>query len=52
MRTNNTTCILTGLKVDVMITSQEFVSNSLTPQFDAVQVTNNLVINNYKYFYF
>jgi len=49
MRTNNTNCILTGLKVDVMITSQEFVSNSLTPQFDAVQVTNNLIINKYNY---
>ncbi|XP_060835591.1 E3 ubiquitin-protein ligase HERC2 isoform X3 [Rhopalosiphum padi] len=37
MRTNEKTCIITGLKVDVMIINQEIVSNSLTPQFDAVQ---------------
>jgi len=38
MRTNEKTCIITGLKIDVM--NQEFVSNSITSQFDAVQVTN------------
>lgn len=50
MRTNEKTCIITGLKVDVMIINQEFVSNSLTPQFDAVQVTNKqiLIVNKNK----
>jgi len=55
MRTNKKTCIITGLKVDVMIINQEFVSNSLTSQFDAVQVTNkNILIKitiNLKYFH-
>jgi len=46
MRTNEKTCIITGLKVDVMIINQEIVSNSLTPQFDAVQVTYNLKYKN------
>lgn len=48
MRTNEKTCIITGLKIDVMIINQEFVSNS-TPQFDAVQVTNrfNYSINHF-----
>lgn len=44
MRTNEKTCIITGLKVDVMMFNQETVSNSITPQFDSVQVTNNLDI--------
>lgn len=48
MRTNEKTCIITGLKVDVMMINQEFVSNSLTPQFDAVQVTNKYLIIVYK----
>lgn len=38
MRTNETTCIVSGLKIDVVLTNQESVSNSLVPQFDSVQV--------------
>uniref|UniRef100_A0A2H8TU70 HECT-type E3 ubiquitin transferase n=1 Tax=Melanaphis sacchari TaxID=742174 RepID=A0A2H8TU70_9HEMI len=37
MRTNEKICIITGLKIVVMRINQEFVPNSLTPQFDAVQ---------------
>jgi len=49
MHTNNTTCILHGLKVEVMLISSETVLNSLTSQFDeSVQVTNSLLTNNNK----
>lgn len=47
MRTNETTCVVKGLKLDVMLINQEAVSNSLMSQFDSVQVTNNLVISIY-----
>lgn len=39
MRSNKSTCIINGLKIDVMLINQESISNSLTPQFDSVQVT-------------
>jgi len=49
MHTNNTTCILHGLKVEVILINSETVLNSLTPQFDeSVQVTNNLLTNKNK----
>lgn len=38
MRTNETTCIVSGLKIDVVLINQEFISNLLEPQFDSVQV--------------
>lgn len=38
MRTKETTCIIKGLKIDVILINEESVSNSLTPQFDSVQV--------------
>lgn len=47
MRTNEITCVVKGLKLDVMLINQEAVSNSLMSQFDSVQVTNNLVISIY-----
>lgn len=40
MRTNETTCVLSGLKVDLMLINQESASNTLIPQFDSVQVIN------------
>jgi hypothetical protein len=47
MRTNETICVITGLKIDVVIEDhEEFVANSLTPQFDSVQVINLLQIIN------
>lgn len=47
MHTNDITCILYGLKVEVMLINSETVLNSLTPQFDeSVQVTNSLFTNN------
>lgn len=45
MRTNETICVITGLKIDVMLVNQEFVANTLTPQFDSVQVINYVVTN-------
>lgn len=41
MRTNETTCIISGLKVDVVLINQECASNALISQFDSVQVINN-----------
>lgn len=38
MRTNETTCVIKGLKIDVMLINEENILNSLTPQFDSVQV--------------
>lgn len=48
MRTNDATCVISGLKFDVMLVNQESVSNSLTPQFDSVQVIDNRVANKKK----
>lgn len=46
MRTDETTCAINGLKVDVMLINQESASNSLISQFDSVQVINR-IINKY-----
>lgn len=40
MRTNETICVINGLKIDVMLINQESASNTLIPQFDSVQVIN------------
>lgn len=48
MHTNEATCIINGLKLDVILINQESVSNSLTSQFDSVQVKINF-LTNYQY---
>lgn len=45
MHTNEATCIINGLKLDLILINQESVSNSLTSQFDSVQVKMNFVTN-------
>lgn len=38
IRTNESTCILNGLKLDLVLINQESISNSIISQFDSVQV--------------
>lgn len=45
MHTNEATCIINGLKIDVLLINQEPVSKPLTSQFDSVEVKINSVIN-------
>lgn len=45
MHTNEATCIINGLKFELIIINQEHISNSLTSQFDAVQVIINFTTN-------
>lgn len=45
MHTNEATCTINGLKLDVILINQEPISNSLTSQFDSVQVKINFITN-------
>lgn len=51
MRTNETTCTISGLKIDVVLTREESITNSLAPQFESVQVII-FVVNKYRFHIF